>query len=106
MLRRHPVGLYILFLTEMWERFGFYCMLSIYKLYMTDPGHPYDFLRENSNFLYGVYLGGTYFTPFFGGILADWKLGYRLSIILGAIFFVIGYFMLGFSGLPFFFGGI
>jgi POT family proton-dependent oligopeptide transporter len=106
MLLRHPIGLYILFFVEMWERFGFYCMLAIFKLYMTDPEHPYDLLRQNSNQIYGLYLGGTYFTPFFGGILADWKLGYRISVILGALFFVAGYFMLGAEGLPFFFMGL
>lgn len=106
MLLRHPIGLYILFFVEMWERFGFYCMLAIFKLYMVDPEHPYDILRANSNQIYGLYLGGTYFTPFFGGILADWKLGYRLSVTLGAVFFVAGYFMLGAKGLPFFFAGL
>jgi POT family proton-dependent oligopeptide transporter len=106
MLQRHPIGLYILFFVEMWERFGFYCMLAIFKLYMTDPEHPYDLLRQNSNQIYGLYLGGTYFTPFFGGILADWKLGYRLSVTLGAIFFVTGYFLLGAEGLPYFFAGL
>jgi proton-dependent oligopeptide transporter, POT family len=106
MSRRHPIGLYILFLVEMWERFGFYCMLAIFKLYMIDKNNGQPFLQENSNQIYGLYLGGVYFTPFFGGILAEWKMGYRLTIIVGAILMAAGYFLLGAVGLPFFVAGL
>jgi POT family proton-dependent oligopeptide transporter len=99
---RHPLGLYILFLTELWERFGFYCMLAIFKLYMTDKSNGHPFLQEHSNQIYGVYLGGVYFTPFFGGILAEWKWGYRLTIILGALFLGAGYLLLGVDSLTVF----
>src|SRR5438067_11439456 len=102
MRARHPVGLSILFFTELWERFGFYCMLAIFKLYMTDPDNGQPFLQEHSNQIYGAYLGGVYFTPFFGGILAEWKWGYRLTIVLGAMFLGAGYFLLGTHSLPIF----
>src|SRR5215510_12144912 len=88
-MRRHPLGLYILFFTEMWERFGFYCMESVFVYYMKVS--RYEFLRENSSRIYGWYLAGGYFAPFFGGLLAEWRLGYPLSIILGALSFAAGY---------------
>jgi len=67
--QRHPPGLAVLFLTEMWERFSFYCMLALFVYYMKDSDH--EFLRDNASQLYGLYLGFVYFTPFFGGMLAD-----------------------------------
>ena len=106
MRKRHPLGLYILFLTELWERFGFYCMLAIFKLYMTDKNNGHPFLQEHSNQIYGLYLGGVYFTPFFGGILAEWKWGYRLTIILGALFLGAGYLLLGANSLTIFAVGL
>lgn len=104
--RRHPAGLYVLFFSEMWERFGFYCMLAIFVLYMTDPKNGHPFLQEHSSHIYGIYLGFVYFTPFFGGILADQKLGYPLTIVLGALGLAAGYFLLGIDNLTFFFLGL
>lgn len=92
MRQRHPVGLYVLFFTEMWERFGFYCMEAVFVYYMKVS--RYEFLRENSSRIYGWYLAGVYFSPFFGGLLAEWRLGYPLSIILGALSFAAGYCLL------------
>jgi POT family proton-dependent oligopeptide transporter len=86
---RHPLGLYVLFFTEMWERFGFYCMEAVFVYYMKVS--RYEFLRENSSRIYGIYLAGVYFTPFFGGLLSEWRLGYFLSIILGGAFMACGY---------------
>jgi len=88
-MRRHPIGLYVLFFTEMWERFGFYCMEAVFVYYMKVS--QYEFLRENSSRIYGWYLAGVYFSPFFGGLLAEWRLGYTLSIILGGLSFAAGY---------------
>lgn len=87
--QRHPAGLYVLFFTEMWERFGFYCMEAVFVYYMKVS--QYDFLRENSSRIYGIYLAGVYFTPFFGGLLSEWRLGYSLSIIAGGLFMAGGY---------------
>src|SRR5439155_5835739 len=92
MRQRHPVGLYILFVTEMWERFGFYCMEAVFVYYMKVS--QYEFLRENSSRVYGLYLAGVYFSPFFGGLLAEWRFGYTLSIVLGGLSMAAGYYLL------------
>lgn len=92
MRQRHPAGLYVLFFTEMWERFGFYCMAAVFRLYLKSS--RYEFLNNHGDEIWGIYLAGVYFTPFFGGILADWKFGYRLSIIAGSIVMAAGYLLL------------
>ncbi len=89
MRTRHPIGLYVLFFTEMWERFGFYCMEAVFVYYM--QASRYGFLRDNASLIYGLYLAGVYFTPFIGGILSEWRLGYALSIVLGGAFLAAGY---------------
>ena len=89
MRQRHPASLYLLFFTEMWERFGFYCMEAVFVYYMKCS--QYEFLRENYSRIYGVYLAGVYFSPFVGGLLAEWRLGYFLSIIIGGSCMAIGY---------------
>jgi POT family proton-dependent oligopeptide transporter len=81
--------LYILFFTEMWERFGFYCMEAVFVYYMKVS--QYEFLRENSSRIYGLYLAGVYFSPFFGGLLSEWRLGYTLSIFVGGLLMAGGY---------------
>jgi POT family proton-dependent oligopeptide transporter len=106
MLRRHPAGLYVLFLTEMWERFGFYCMSAIFLNYMKDPQNGHPSLQHNAAQILGLYLGFVYFTPFFGGIIADRWLGYRASIYGGGLLLAAGYFLLGVDHLTAFFGGI
>jgi proton-dependent oligopeptide transporter, POT family len=89
MRQRHPLGLYILFFTEMWERFGFYTMEAVFVFYMESS--QYSFLRANASQIYGLYLGGVYFTPFIGGLLSEWRFGYSLSILLGGLFMAAGY---------------
>src|SRR3954470_13436373 len=89
MRQRHPVGLYVLFFTEMWERFGFYCMEAVFVYYMEASRYP--FFRANASQIYGLYLAGVYFTPFFGGLLSEWRLGYSASIVLGGLFVAGGY---------------
>jgi POT family proton-dependent oligopeptide transporter len=89
MRQRHPASLYLLFFTEMWERFGFYCMEAVFVYYMKCS--QYEFLRENYSRIYGVYLAGVYFAPFVGGLLAEWRLGYFLSIIIGGSCMALGY---------------
>jgi len=96
----HPRGLYVLFFTEMWERFGYYLMLGIFSLYMIDSadngGMGFDAAKKSD--IYGTYLGLVYLTPFLGGLLADRILGYRKSIIIGAILMAAGYFGLAMPG--------
>jgi POT family proton-dependent oligopeptide transporter len=93
---RHPKGLYVLFFTEMWERFGYYLMLGIFSLYMIDGwnngGMGFD--GQTKSDIYGTYLGLVYLTPFIGGLLADRIIGYRRSIIIGGLLMSAGYFML------------
>jgi len=94
MFKNHPKGLPVLFFTEMWERFGFYLMLGIFVLYMTDQNPDKTGLGLDSAQaadIYGTYLALVYLTPFVGGLLADRILGYRRSIFLGGILMGLGY---------------
>jgi len=92
----HPKGLWYLFGTEMWERFGYYLMLGIFSLYMIDGwnngGMGFDAAKKSD--IYGTYLGLVYLTPFIGGLLADRILGYRRSIVMGGLMMSAGYFLL------------
>lgn len=93
---KHPKGLYVLFFTEMWERFGYYLLLGILSLYMLDAwehgGMGYS--KQTKSDIYGSYLGLVYLTPFLGGLLADRVLGYRKAIIIGGLLMAAGYFSL------------
>ncbi len=94
---QHPAGLKFLFLTEMWERFGYYLMLGIFVLYMTDVDKGgMGFLNENADDIFGTFIALTYLTPFLGGFLADRKLGYVTSIYLGGALMGTGYLLLAF----------
>jgi proton-dependent oligopeptide transporter, POT family len=96
--KKHPTGLWILFLTEMWERFGYYLMIGIFTLFMKDTwengGMGFDPAKKSD--VFGTYIGLVYLTPFIGGLLADRVLGYRLSIIIGGLLMSAGYFGLSF----------
>ena len=94
MFKNHPKGLPVLFFTEMWERFGFYLMLGIFVLYMTDQNPDKTGLGIDSAQaadIYGTYLALVYLTPFVGGLLADRVLGYRRSIFIGGVLMGLGY---------------
>lgn len=94
-MRQHPAALPFLFLTEMWERFGYYLMIGIFTLYMTDTkAGGLGFERSVSADVYGTFIALVYLTPFLGGLLADRLLGYRKSVIIGGILMGIGYLML------------
>lgn len=90
----HPKGLYLLFLTEMWERFSYYGMRAIFVLYMTKMLLMGD--SEASN-IYGSYTGLVYLTPLLGGYLSDRFLGNRRSIEVGGLLMAIGQFIMFFS---------
>lgn len=96
----HPKGLYVLFFTEMWERFGYYLMLGIFSLYMLDSTQNggMGFSATKKSDIYGTYLGLVYLTPFIGGLLADRILGYRRAIIIGALLMAAGYIGLALPG--------
>lgn len=92
----HPAGLYLLFFTEMWERFSYYGMRAILILYLTkkliEGGLGMD--KAEAMALYGNFTGLVYFTPLIGGWLADKYLGKRLAITIGGITMMLGQFVL------------
>src|SRR4051794_21381185 len=90
---RHPLGLYILFATEMWERFGFYTAAAIMTLYLQRGG--FGWTKDQATSLWANYLMFVYATPLIGGWLADKFLGYRRSVLIGGVFFILGYVLLG-----------
>ncbi len=90
----HPKGLYLLFMTEMWERFSYYGMRAIFILYMTKMLLMPD--SDASN-IYGSYTGLVYLTPLLGGYLSDRFLGNRRSIEIGGILMALGQFAMFFS---------
>ncbi len=96
MKQNYPKGLFFLVFTEFWERFGYYLMIGIFTLYMTadlkDGGFGWD--NEKAYDIFGTFIAAAYLTPFMGGLLADLKLGYRFSVIIGGILMGIGYCML------------
>ncbi len=97
---RHPNALWILFMTEMWERFGYYLMVGIFMLYLLDPrqhgGKGLD--SATASDIVGSYIALVYLTPFLGGLIADRFLGYRRSIIIGGALMALGYFGLAAPG--------
>jgi len=113
----HPSGLYVLFFTEMWERFSYYGMRALLVLYMTkyllfeperaatvlgfttlESGLKYVFgdlnVQGMSSQIYGLYTGFVYFTPLFGGMLADKVFGQHKTVYLGGILMAIGHFLM------------
>ena len=92
----HPKGLYLLFFTEMWERFSYYGMRAILILYLTkklmEGGLGMD--EKYAMLLYGYFTGFVYFTPLIGGWLADRYLGKRLAVTIGGITMMLGQFTL------------
>src|ERR1041384_2702220 len=90
----HPKGLYLLFFTEMWERFSYYGMRAIFVLFMTKM--LLMSAKDASN-IYGSYTGLVYLTPLLGGYLSDRYLGNRRSIVTGGVMMAIGQFMMFFS---------
>lgn len=97
---KHPRGLYVLFFTEMWERFGYYLMIGIFFLYLTDTtghgGRGLDNVAAVS--IVGTYVALIYLTPFIGGLIADRYLGYIKSIFLGGGLLALGYFLIAMNG--------
>ena len=97
----HPAGLFVLFFTEMWERFSFYGMrvLLINFLTMTligyNPGWAWS--TENAGALFGTYVMLLYLTPILGGIIADKITGYRWAVIIGAVIITLGHVSMAFE---------
>lgn len=92
----HPSGLYLLFTTEMWERFSYYGMRAIFTLYLTKA---LLFDKALTSAIYGDYTSLVYLTPLIGGFMADRYWGNRKSIIIGGVMMAIGQFLMFTSGL-------
>ena len=113
----HPAGLFVLFFTEMWERFSYYGMRALLVLYMTsylikDPDKVASVFGFNTlrhllemgfgpletqplaSQIYGLYTGFVYLSPFFGGILADKVWGQKKTVYVGAVLMAIGHFLM------------
>ncbi|MFA7584388.1 MAG: oligopeptide:H+ symporter, partial [Proteiniphilum sp.] len=87
----HPRGLYLLFLTEMWERFCYFGMRGLLVLYLTKALFQGD---DQAFAIYGAYTALVYMAPVLGGRLADRILGYRIAVMLGAVLMAIGEFLI------------
>src|SRR5687768_13258706 len=96
---KHPLGLYALFGTEMWERFSFYSMLALFTLYLQDPKEGFSWTSGQATSLYANYLMFVYASPLIGGWLADRFLGYRKAVMIGGFFFMAGHGLLSIPAL-------
>jgi len=91
----HPSGLFVLFFTEMWERFSFYGMRVLLINFLTmavigvNPG--WEWTATNAGALYGTYAMLLYITPIFGGTIADRYIGYRWAVVIGSIIMTLGH---------------
>ncbi len=88
----HPKGLYLLFFTEMWERFSYYGMRGILMLYMTKlwMENGLEIAEDSAALIYGFFTGFVYFTPIIGGWIADRFIGQRKAITIGGITMFLG----------------
>ncbi len=106
----HPAGLFVLFFTEMWERFSYYGMRVLLVLFLTsaitgfNPGWGWD--RKAALALYGTYTALVYITPIIGGWLADNKIGYRMAVVYGAVIMTLGHLFMAFETETFLYLGI
>jgi POT family proton-dependent oligopeptide transporter len=96
---KHPKGLYVLFATEMWERFSFYSMLALFTLYLRDPTEGFGWTAAQATGLYANYLMFVYASPLIGGLIADKITGYRKAVIIGGFFFMAGHGLLSIPAL-------
>src|SRR5574343_102231 len=100
MWKSHPKALPYLFLSEMWERFGYYLMIGIFTLYLKDVETGFAMTEGEASDLYGTFIALVFLTPFIGGLVADRYLGYKSSIIAGGLMMGAGYLMMGIHSLP------
>ena len=91
----HPAGLFVLFFTEMWERFSFYGMRILLVLFLTAPfaseNPGWDWPREHALALIGTYASLLYLTPIVGGWIADKITGYRIAVVIGCLIMTLGH---------------
>lgn len=94
----HPPGLTVLFLTQMWAEFSYFGLQALLVYYMTSE---LGFSQAKSSLIYGIYGGAAFFSPFFGGIIADKWLGRTRSVVIGGLLMMLGHFAMAFP--PFLF---
>ena len=94
----HPPGLTVLFTTQMWAEFSFFGLQALLVYYMTKQ---LGFSQPKSSLIYGAYGSAAFFSPFFGGLIADRWLGRTWSVIIGAAMMMIGHFAMAFESLLF-----
>ena len=89
----HPSGLFVLFFTEMWERFSFYGMRALLVMFFTSTAlnGGWDWTREQAMALFGSYVGLVYLSTMMGGYFADKKIGYRWAVVIGALLMTLGH---------------
>lgn len=95
MWKSHPKALPYLFLSEMWERFGYYLMIGIFTLYLKDVESGFALTEKEASDLYGTFIALVFLTPFIGGLVADRYWGYKKSIIIGGLMMGVGYLLMG-----------
>lgn len=100
MVNGHPAGLFVLFFTEMWERFSYYGMRALLTLFLisTIANGGWEWTNEEAMKLYGLYTGLVYLTPLLGGIIADKLTGYKKAILIGALVMTLGHLSMAFEG--------
>jgi proton-dependent oligopeptide transporter, POT family len=103
MTKSHPTGIYILFFTEMWERFSYYGMRAILILYLVKY---FKYSDEFAGSIYGGYTGLVYLTPILGGYIADRFIGFKKAIFLGGTLMMFGHISLAISSIEFFYLGL
>jgi len=91
MFKGHPKALFVMFMANMGERFGFYTMVSIFVLFLQSK---YGMTASASGFVYSTFMFGVYFFPLLGGFLADKVLGYGKTISIGLVTMFLGYILL------------
>ena len=94
----HPAGLTVLFTTQMWAEFSFFGLQALLVYYMTKQ---LGFAQAKSSLIYGAYGAAAFFSPFFGGLIADRWLGRTASVIAGGAMMMVGHFAMAFEALLF-----
>src|SRR4029079_4481583 len=104
----HPIGLFVCFFTEMWERASYYGMRELLVLYMTgsvmQPGLGFPDAKATK--IYGLYTMLVYLMGIPGGFVADKLIGHRRAVLIGGILIALGHFSMAVPGLPFFYLGL
>src|SRR5437868_3678491 len=100
----HPMALFMLCTTEMWERMSYYGMRALLVLYMVDKTRGgFAMSKEDALSIYGTYTGLVYLTPLIGGWIADTFIGQRRAVILGGTLMMIGHFLMAVPGISAFY---